>query len=129
MIAFIIRGDAVPARMRTKTFNGKSWGYESPNSANYRRAIQAAAQQYAPTHLLTGPLSFTMREFRRRPKSLPKKERYPTKRPDLTNLTKGIEDTLTGIFWHDDAQIVEKHEWKRFGDPPRVEIEIEELTG
>lgn len=35
--------------------------------------------------------------------------RYPTGRPDLSNLVKLVEDALTGLVWQDDDQIVRLH--------------------
>lgn len=54
------------------------------------------------------------------------KERFHTKKPDLSNLTKLIEDALTGIIYHDDSQIVESHLYKQYGDPC-VKVKIEAL--
>ena len=34
--------------------------------------------------------------------------RYPTTRPDVTKLLRGVEDALTSVVWHDDAQVVEQ---------------------
>jgi crossover junction endodeoxyribonuclease RusA len=51
----------------------------------------------------------------------------PRRQGDLDNSLKLILDTLTGIAYLDDSQVVEIHA-KRFDDPsdPRVEITIEE---
>lgn len=50
----------------------------------------------------------------------------PSRRGDLDNVLKALLDSLTGIVWADDSQIVEIHA-RRFDDKkvPRVEIEIE----
>jgi Holliday junction resolvase RusA-like endonuclease len=34
---------------------------------------------------------------------------FPIVRPDLTKLLRSTEDAMTGIVWHDDAQIVEQN--------------------
>jgi Holliday junction resolvase RusA-like endonuclease len=36
------------------------------------------------------------------------------KRPDLTKLIRALEDSLTGIVWRDDAQIIEQHLYKSY---------------
>jgi Holliday junction resolvase RusA-like endonuclease len=52
-----------------------------------------------------------------RPKSLPKKVTYHTKRPDLDNLAKAIKDAMTGIVYRDDSQIVSMTVSKHYGKP------------
>jgi Holliday junction resolvase RusA-like endonuclease len=54
----------------------------------------------------------------------------PAVKPDLLKLTRAIEDSLTGVAWRDDAQIVEEHLWKRYaepGQPASTTVEIDEL--
>jgi Holliday junction resolvase RusA-like endonuclease len=48
----------------------------------------------------------------------------PTKKPDLSNVLKAVEDGLNGIAYKDDAQIVSLIVDKFWSDEPRVEIEI-----
>jgi Holliday junction resolvase RusA-like endonuclease len=100
------------------------------------KAIVAACALSARTSpaLLEGPLMFTLRFIRARPvghygkkglrSSAPP---YPTTRPDVLKLARAVEDALTGIVWRDDAQIVSEHLTKEFGEPERVEVEIQEL--
>lgn len=47
-------------------------------------------------------------------------------RPDLTdNLFKGLIDALTGIVWHDDAQIAGvERSYKVYSVDPRIELEV-----
>lgn len=55
---------------------------------------------------------------------------YATTVPDLTKLTRAVEDALTGIVWRDDAQVVKQVTDKRYcrGDEkPGVQITIETL--
>lgn len=62
------------------------------------------------------PVKLTIRLFR------------PRKSGDLDNFIKSVQDSLTGVCWRDDSQVVEIHAY-RFEDKknPRVEIEIAEL--
>ena len=48
----------------------------------------------------------------------------PTKKPDLDNIIKAIADSLNGIAYKDDAQIVELKSKKFYSDTPRVEVTI-----
>lgn len=46
---------------------------------------------------------------------------YKTTRPDLSdNLMKGLIDALTGLIWHDDAQIVRIDSRKYYGPTPQI---------
>lgn len=52
----------------------------------------------------------------------------PTKKPDLDNVIKAIADSLNGIAYKDDAQIVEVVSKKFYSKRPRVEVTIEDLA-
>lgn len=54
----------------------------------------------------------------------------PVKVPDWDNIGKIICDSLNGLAYHDDAQIVEGTVIKRYasGTEPMVEVEISEVT-
>lgn len=49
---------------------------------------------------------------------------YPTSKPDVLKLARGVEDALTGIVWKDDAQIVVEHLLKRWSDDGAYQTEI-----
>jgi Holliday junction resolvase RusA-like endonuclease len=49
---------------------------------------------------------------------------FPVGRPDALKLARGTEDALTGIVWHDDAQVVDLDVHKRYGLPERCEITV-----
>lgn len=51
----------------------------------------------------------------------------PSTKPDIDNYIKGVLDSLNGLFWHDDGQIVELHVGKYYSDRPRIEMEIKEI--
>lgn len=70
------------------------------------------------------------------PKSISKKKRQemldhkvrPTKKPDFDNIGKVICDSLNGIAYRDDAQIVDAQIRKFYSDNPRVVVTIQEAT-
>ena len=48
----------------------------------------------------------------------------PTKKPDLDNISKIILDSLNGLAYKDDSQIVTLELKKYYGEQPRVEVEL-----
>jgi Holliday junction resolvase RusA-like endonuclease len=66
---------------------------------------------------LGGPLRLTVTAWLPMPTSIPKKRRetaLPTKRPDLSNFVKQVEDALNHYAFVDDAQIVTTISRKRY---------------
>lgn len=70
------------------------------------------------------------------PKSVSKKKREqmlepggirPTKKPDLDNIAKIICDSLNGIAYHDDSQVVDLTVRKYYAEKPEVYVRIEDL--
>jgi Holliday junction resolvase RusA-like endonuclease len=48
----------------------------------------------------------------------------PMKKPDIDNILKIVADSLNGVAYKDDAQIVFMSAQKRYGDRPRLEVSI-----
>lgn len=69
------------------------------------------------------------------PKSVSKKKRQamldhkvrPTKKPDFDNIGKVICDSLNGLAYRDDAQIVDAQVRKFYSDQPRVVVLISDI--
>jgi len=53
----------------------------------------------------------------------------PTKKPDTDNIAKIVLDSLNGLAFKDDSQIVELIVEKYYSENPQVEVEIEEVQG
>ena len=78
------------------------------------------------------PLNLTVQARRQRPKSTPKRVKYPITRPDASNYLKLIEDALNGLVWLDDSQVVRIFAGKEYATekhPPGITLMIEELEG
>lgn len=61
-----------------------------------------------------------------RPKTVIRK--YPTPKPDLDKLQRAVFDSLTGVCYHDDCQVISVQAQKLYADeehPPGVELTIE----
>ena len=50
----------------------------------------------------------------------------PTGRPDVDNVAKLVLDALNGVFWRDDAQIVDLAATKVYGQAPGLQIAVEQ---
>lgn len=50
----------------------------------------------------------------------------PTKRPDADNILKAVADSLNGLAYHDDAQLVDTQIRKFYSAQPRIEITIQD---
>lgn len=69
------------------------------------------------------------------PKSMTKKNRElvnqrilrPTKKPDMDNVVKVIADSLNGVAYRDDTQIVDCQIRKFYSERPRVEVTIQQV--
>jgi len=109
---------------------------DNPKGQSWKHAVACSAREVHSESLLDGPLAVTMRFYRPRPKGhfgksgLSKagaESPWPAGRPDVLKLARCSEDALSGVIWRDDAQIVEEHLFKHWGEPARMEIEIREV--
>lgn len=85
----------------------------SREAREYKKVVQYQALEQRVTRQ-DGPLCVSLHLFR------------PAKRGDIDNATKALFDSLNGLAWNDDSQIVEMHVYR--GDDknyPRVEINVE----
>ena len=51
----------------------------------------------------------------------------PIKKPDMDNVVKVIADSLNGVAYRDDTQIVDQMCRKFYSDEPRVEVIIRQI--
>ena len=102
---------------------------------DWRSAIAHAASTWNARHLasppaLEGALAVTLHFFLPRPKSLPKRVLFSSKKPDLDKLVRTVFDGMTGILFKDDSQIVSLRASKEYvanGTLPRVEVILDTL--
>lgn len=126
MVHLTVYGHPVPkARARTvRAKNGRPITFTPAETEMWENSIRSQALNVRPEKLLDGPLCLDVSFFLLRPKSRPKKEKYPDRKPDLDNLVKSVKDALEGIIYTNDSRITDEVVRKRYGDPPRVEITI-----
>ena len=124
-------------RPKFSTINGHAKAYDPEKSRNYKAYVKLLATQAMKEQgfeMIEGPCSLDILAFFEVPKSKSKKfkERAleglerPTKKPDLSNIVKGIEDALNGLVYKDDSSIVYLSVGKYYSDVPRVEVILRE---
>ena len=116
MIKILVDSDVIPAS-RPKFGRGRA--YIPKRNQDFQRIVQAAARSaMKDREPLDGEICAVVKIYR-------KWKRTARQSGDLDNLLKGIWDSMTGIIFRDDAQIVrcvaEKFQDK---EHPRAEIEI-----
>lgn len=100
-------------------------------------SLQARAAM-GPNVKMEGPVRLELAFYTPRPRSHYRSGQFssilrdgmperPLKRPDLTKLTRGVEDALVGVIFQDDAQVVEQATAKYWGDA-RVEVTVWNLS-
>ena len=62
-----------------------------------------------------------------KPRSTPKRVTRPTKKPDTDKLLRAVLDSLTGIGYEDDAQVVRVIAEKQYGMPERTTVTVTPL--
>lgn len=72
-----------------------------------------------PKARVEGPIFLSLEFALKRPKSLPKtKIVHHTKRPDLSKLTRAVEDAITSAgIWADDSYVCRSYVTKRYAEP------------
>jgi crossover junction endodeoxyribonuclease RusA len=135
-IAFTVFGHPQTAGSKKGFFN-KNLGRvmivdDNSNSRVWKEQVSSKAREEYTGDLLRCPIKLTLTFYAPRPKghmgtrglraSAPP---YPITRPDVLKLARAVEDALTGVVYGDDSQIVTELLMKRFGEPARVEIEIQ----
>jgi len=102
----------------------------------WQALVRAAAAEAMGDHdLLVGPLVLEIDFYLARPAGHYGSGRnagvvkrgappYPITRPDTTKLTRALEDALTGLVWHNDAQVVSQLCQKWYGHPERADVTV-----
>lgn len=62
-----------------------------------------------------------------KPASKPKRVIHPTTKPDLDKLCRAVLDSLTGVAYEDDSQVIALSARKQYGMPERTEVMVRAL--
>jgi Holliday junction resolvase RusA-like endonuclease len=134
MLKLTVPGEPQAKQRPRMTRQGRT--YTPAKTVNYETLIQECFASTFPGHVpLEGALVLNVQAHFTVPASWSlKKQRLaydcqlrPTKKPDVDNVIKSVADSLNGIAWRDDSQIVTVIASKWYSDRPRVDIEITEF--
>ncbi len=133
----VVLGDPVAqGRPRFSRQGGFVKAYDPAKSRDYKSYVRFIAAQNAPDSPVEGAIEFSLRIYRAIPKGMPKYKREaakagtlrPVTKPDVSNILKGVEDALKGVWYKDDSQIVGYEVLgKWYDERPRIEIMMREL--
>ena len=136
MIDFVIYGEPI-AKARPKHFykNGKMWGYTPKKTADAEYDFKLQSLYYKPIEPFACAISLELKIYRSIPESMSKKRQElaengnlrPVTRPDWDNLGKLVSDSMNGIFWKDDSQVVDCFVSKFYSRKPRIEVHLKTL--
>lgn len=128
----VILGEPVAqGRPRFSRQGGFVKAYDPEKSRDYKSYVRMIAAQNAPAGPVTGAVILSLKIYRSIPKTMPKYKRAlalagqirPVTKPDVSNVLKGVEDALKGLWYKDDSQIVGYGEMgKWYAERPRIEI-------
>jgi Holliday junction resolvase RusA-like endonuclease len=137
MVTFSVDGQPVPQGSVVAHVHGKraSIHYaQGSGLAVWRNQVTEKARDAWGETVYGGPMHIALDFHRQRPRSHYKdlygtvKPQFlierPTGPPDLDKLVRAILDSLTGIVWQDDAQVVSILAAKSYGAHPGVTITV-----
>ena len=99
--------------------------YTPKSTRDFEKMFALHASQHKPLKPLLGPLRVDVKFQIKRPKSV--KRPYPSCKPDLDNFLKTL-DSLNGIFWEDDSQIIDVRASKRYGPMGAIQVQLEGVS-
>ena len=128
---FVIPGE--PKGKGRPRFTRSGHPYTPRKTIEYENLVRMAfAEKYPNAEPLTGEVCVAIMNYFAIPKSASKKKREmmanneigPTKKPDLDNIAKSILDSLNGLAFVDDAQVVWMTICKSYAVNPHAEVLI-----
>ena len=135
VIAFDIEGEAKGKGRPRRTNNGHV--YTPTNTGNYENWVRDRFLASGQEPLIGKvPIAASITVYTAIPKSTPKKLRAkmesgevrPIKKPDCDNIIKSILDSLNGIAYADDCQIVTLAYEKAYSEMPKVSVKLWEMV-
>lgn len=110
--------------------------YTPEKTASYENLVKMAAHEAMQGRsMIEGPVVVVLGLFVAPPASWSQKKQraalagevFPTSKPDVDNVVKGIFDACNEIVWRDDKQVVDLIVRKRFSPHPEARVEVRAL--
>jgi Holliday junction resolvase RusA-like endonuclease len=120
MISFSCDGTPVP-QGSMKVINGHILHSQGSALAVWRSTIALSAR-FAGAKPVDGAIGIEIIFRVKRPKTV--KRDYPTVAPDLDKYIRGVLDSLTGIGYIDDSQVIDINAKKVYSDTPGADIKL-----
>ena len=119
--AFMPKGGRVPV-VTSDNQKVKGWRQLVAEAASH--ALNGKGEQFA------GAVGISARFYLPRPKTLGLKAKPHITRPDVDKLCRALGDSLSGVIYRDDSQIVHLEVTKHYagvGESPRAEITVRSM--
>lgn len=125
----------VPPMGAVRMTQRSKWKNQSAkNYLQYKSIVGYAAKKHFEEPI-NGPVAAEIEFFYPLPKRFNKKDRaaalngqiFPTVKPDIDNVVKGIFDSLNKIAWEDDNRVVALITRKYYSTQPRIVIKVWEV--
>lgn len=129
---FVIDIPMKPEHKQRPRFDGRSGNVYTPTATSVaEKTIALIVKNNLMTRglqspLFVGPVRFSVVFTFQRPPSVKTRVMHVV-RPDAENCGKLVADSLNGVLWVDDSQIVELNYQKEYGSQFNIRIEAEEL--
>lgn len=125
MSSYLFQINPVPASRPRVSKYGTYYLPTYKNFRNEMKALIAAGRKEAPYELRTGPLKVLVACVVKKPKTTERTN--PT--GDVDNYAKAVLDSLNGVLWDDDDQIVELNAMKMYAEAdPFILVEISDAS-
>lgn len=109
--------------------------YTPAKTAGYENLVKMCYMEQAGGVRLEGQIVCYMTAWFQIPASASKREKAlmlegtvrPTCRKDIDNIVKSVLDSLNGLAYYDDKQVVELHAHKKYSATPCVELKLAQI--
>ncbi len=120
MISFTVH---IKPKAWQRVARGNGFSFVPKETRAFKSAFAIAALPHKPLKPLDGPLEVSI-GFQM---ESPKKPSNPYPRGDAENYSKSVCDSLNGIIWADDSQIIKLVVTKQYGPKNLINITIKEV--
>lgn len=133
-VCFIVPGE--PKAKQRPRFNTKTGRTYTPNQTiSYENLIKMQYQSFVGEKYTENQVEAVITCYYVMPKSISKAKKEkalhgiirPTKKPDLDNIAKSVLDSLNGLAYKDDSQVVSLKVEKYYAEKPLVKVELYEV--